>query len=366
MPSPPTPPVASAEHAAFRALERFSCLDGLRCLSILAVIWHHASIDVAGLPGSQRGFLGVDLFFVISGFLIVTLLLRERERRGSISLRQFYARRTLRIFPAYYATLLGLACLYALAGEGSERAALYFAELPSYLTYTSNWFDVAIFGISWSLATEEQFYLFWPPIERFARRWVWPALIALIAVSQFANFARDGAVFEMVFGADARALDIMQVTFTPIALGVALAHALHDPRSFAWLFRVAGGRFAAPAWLAAVFAIANIPAADISGAQRLALHLAMTMLVASTTLRDGNALRSLLTLPWIARIGVVSYGMYLFHLFAMAAIQRAAPGLPGALLFGATVAATWLVAEASFRWFEAPFLRMKERLGSRG
>lgn len=94
----------SNAHADFLRQRTFGSLDGLRAISIIGVVWHHTGADT-GLRGMTRGFLGVDLFFVISGFLIVSLLLRERRRTGAISLRAFYARRLLRIFPLYYGVL---------------------------------------------------------------------------------------------------------------------------------------------------------------------------------------------------------------------------------------------------------------------
>src|SRR5436189_6393893 len=85
-PLPPSP------FETFRARSRFAALDGIRACSILAVIWHHTAAGLGAVPISSNGFLGVDMFFVLSGFLIVTLILRERDGTGAISLRRFYAR----------------------------------------------------------------------------------------------------------------------------------------------------------------------------------------------------------------------------------------------------------------------------------
>ena len=141
-------------------------LNGMRAIAVTAVVWHHSHPGIAELALTRRGFLGVDIFFVLSGFLITTLLLRERAEFGAISLRQFYVRRTLRIFPLYYAVLLALAAYFTFARQASEREA-FFAGLPFYLTYTSNWFDASgMMSITWSLSAEEQFYLLWPPLLR--------------------------------------------------------------------------------------------------------------------------------------------------------------------------------------------------------
>src|ERR1700724_4707970 len=105
--------VATRAYREFRKTTGFGSLDGLRAFSILAVIWHHAGTANNSWRLLDRGFLGVDLFFVISGFLIVTLLLREQSSIGEISLKKFYIRRTLRIFPLYYGVILFLAVIYA-------------------------------------------------------------------------------------------------------------------------------------------------------------------------------------------------------------------------------------------------------------
>jgi hypothetical protein len=113
---------ARSSHDAMASYERvqktrfFPSMDGLRCLSILAVLAFHCQIPVPGYLG-QAGFLGVRLFFVISGLLITTLLLRERDSNGVISLKSFYIRRTLRIFPLYYAVL----ALFALSVLAFDR-----------------------------------------------------------------------------------------------------------------------------------------------------------------------------------------------------------------------------------------------------
>ena len=126
-------------HKAYLETKYFASLDGVRCLCILAVIWHHSPIP-PGLPAiANRGFLGVDMFFVLSGFLISTLLLREKDKYQTVDLNLFYQRRSLRIFPAYYGLLLIFALLYLLQLGKSESSQQYFQVLPFYATFTSNW-----------------------------------------------------------------------------------------------------------------------------------------------------------------------------------------------------------------------------------
>src|SRR5688572_23888607 len=144
---------SGTQHTTYRTTRVFVSLDGLRALAVLAVVWHHSpigrGIGIGGAlwPATFRGYLGVDLFFVLSGFLITTLLLRERERCGRIAVGAFLARRALRILPLYYA-VLGLAALYL--GVVRPDAAMtepFFADLPWYATFTSNWIHAGTFFV---------------------------------------------------------------------------------------------------------------------------------------------------------------------------------------------------------------------------
>src|SRR5688572_20426684 len=182
-PDSPAPALDDQAYSAFCNTRHFGSLDGLRSISILAVIWHHG--PGAGLSSGlgSKGWLGVHLFFAISGFLITTLLLREKTRKGEIELKNFYVRRVLRIFPLYYSVLALYAALtYFVGSQGRE---LFFQALPSFITYTSNWFfaeDVVIFGFAWSLATEEQFYCTWPWVERYlTSRWAFLLMFFIAA-----------------------------------------------------------------------------------------------------------------------------------------------------------------------------------------
>jgi len=138
---------------------RISSLDGLRALSITLVLLAHLSGTRNFLDSSVLGLygnFGVRVFFVISGFLITTLLLKERAKTGQISLKDFYVRRGLRIFPAAYAFILIIVMIY--------WASLSAANIATALTYTSNYYHAGswITGHLWSLSVEEQFYLLWP------------------------------------------------------------------------------------------------------------------------------------------------------------------------------------------------------------
>ena len=144
---------------------RIPTLDGLRAIAIGMVLLGHLSGTRGGPPIwepiAPLGELGVRIFFVLSGFLITTLLFKELSNNGKISLRGFYTRRFLRIFPAYYCFLTVIAGVWIWAGQ-----PLHWRDLLAALSYTSNYNQGRpwVLGHTWSLAVEEQFYILWPTV----------------------------------------------------------------------------------------------------------------------------------------------------------------------------------------------------------
>ena len=354
---------ATDPHARFRRVKFFSCLDGLRAFSILAVVWHHTA--AASVPEAfgllHRGNRGVMLFFVISAFLISTLLLRAKEK-GPIHVPRFWARRALRILPLFYA-VLGLYVALVAWGPGDPAARQrFFENLPAFATFTSNWFvsldGRVIFYFAWSLAAEEQFYLCWPWIERFCAR-AWPVAVAaaLLVVSQAAGLVLAG------LDPDPLGLKIVASVPAAILLGVMLAHLLNSRRGFALAWTLAGRRGAPLAALAlTAAALAAEPALGYFG--ELLTALTMTLLVATCVVREDNALAPLLRLRPVAWIGTVSYGIYLIHMLAVNVVRvaLAKAGIVSAyadFALGSLLALG--VATLSYRTFERFFLRLKDR-----
>ncbi len=348
----------------YRNKSEFQSLDGLRCLSILAVIWHHSGSSNNAWHALNMGFLGVDLFFVISGFLIVTLLLRERAATGGISLRKFYIRRTLRIFPLYYGLILSMVLIYCTVNTHSPFGQGLVRDLPYYLTFTADFVPVGL-GIVWSLAAEEQFYLLWPSLERYLSKIVIPLLVVLILFNQLINFSQGkSAISAAVGSADWSQLSIFQTTFTPILLGVGAAHLLHDARGYKLAGYLTGSGWASAFWCIALVVLMTVMPQDISGWPRLALQLCMAALVISCVYREDHALASLLISSTMQRIGRVSYGIYLFHVLIIGLLIQVLhlhPGENHNLLFPVAVMATFVTADLSFRFFESPILRLKAR-----
>ncbi|HEY3999135.1 MAG TPA: acyltransferase [Candidatus Xenobia bacterium] len=281
-------------------------LDGLRALAILAVMWHHA---VSGLPAWwQGGDQGVDLFFVLSGYLITALLRRDGD------LKRFYARRVLRIFPLYYAVLTVYVVL--MRGAGGPRADAFFAVLPAYLTFTANWVvhrPWPPFYLAWSLATEEQFYLVWPFILRVLGRYAWVAL----AVGLF-------------------------VANPAICIGAALA-LVPLPR-----FRPGTGSVA----LCLLGVSLALPVPEV------ARYVVMGLVVVTSVAAPARWLASA-PMRWV---GKLSYATYLTHMLVLHILRDVLHIPGGPLLFLSLVPGALAFAWGAHVFIERPFLRLKARV----
>ena len=333
---------------AFRRTSYFGSLDGLRALSILPVVWHHAtSGPVQGVLG--RGPLGVDLFFAISGFLITTLLLREREKHGSIALGAFYARRSLRIFPLYYVVLSAFALHALFLRDAGPVRDHFLRSLPWYATYTSNWFvdnavsHAVVFSFAWSLATEEQFYLGFPWLLRISRGVVPAALFmaAVVVVDQAAE--RDWLSFGPL------ATRMLRSLATPIALGSLAALALRTT-----LFRaidVVLGRRESPLVLLGLVVCGAVVPWSL-----LAVQVLMVGLVVACCLREDHGLASVLGARSLRHVGLVSYGIYMMN---VPAIQLAKRLVPQPFVFVLGLALSIAVATAAHTAIERPLLRLR-------
>jgi peptidoglycan/LPS O-acetylase OafA/YrhL len=309
-------------------------LDGLRGVSIALVLLGHLSLS-AGSPRWMQPLasvspLGVTMFFVLSGFLITRLLLRERTIAGRISLGRFVARRALRIVPASYfyvgfiALLAGLRVL-TLKRHDVSCALLYVMDFH----HDRAWY----LGHYWSLSVEEQFYLVWPPI------------LALLS-------ARAAVVAALVILALAELVPMPNGT-APIAIGCLLA--LHFDRLTAMRFWRSG------VWpLALIFVEVLQLHLQVVQRQVLGMQLVLELLVAVVILRTVNTgddfLGTVLASPVAVTLGALSYSLYLW--------QQLFLGRSGDhwfTTFPVNLLAVMAAATASYLLIERPFLRLKAR-----
>jgi peptidoglycan/LPS O-acetylase OafA/YrhL len=333
------------------ALDHMPQLDALRALAALAVVLHHnlwrgAGDWRAGLRDAlSLGEAGVRLFFVLSGFLITGILLRAREGagpggRGGV-LRAFYARRFLRIFPLYYATVVAVALL------GNPRM---LETLPWHLAYLSNFcigrmpdYPGPPVSHLWSLSVEEQFYLCWPLLVLFApRRFLLPLTLSTLLLAPLARLATLGI-----------AGPVAAAVWTPSCLdtlGVGAALAVLGPRGQVWV------RPCLPLGLALLGA--TYVAGDVFCRvfRDSAYALLFAGVVRGAASGFGGRAGRVLTWAPLAWLGTISYGIYLIH--HMLPMRLPAYGLTRTLV---VLAVTIPIAAASFHFFESPLNRLKRR-----
>ncbi|MGC4000681.1 MAG: acyltransferase [Anaeromyxobacter sp.] len=339
----------------------FPALDGLRALSIVPVVWHHSTpYTYEGVLG--RGSTGVDLFFAISGFLITTLLIREREREGSIALGAFFLRRALRIFPLYFLVLV-LNWSYAVWVRPELGPSQRFLErLPYYATYTANWLSPetlaapSLFVFAWSLCTEEQFYAFWAPMLRWVKRLRWAGFAMLVVVLSDLGIERAPKSLIRVIPEQLRI--VISSFATPIGLGALAAMAAHHPRFGRTLTKLASLPLVAPVSLVLVLAMIVVPFAPLP-----LFHAALALLVFTYASRSTAGARSVFEHPVTAYIGRISYGIYLWHVAVIGGLKWAIPTLQARpfFLFACGFPLSVMVASVSYWGFEGRFLRYARR-----
>jgi peptidoglycan/LPS O-acetylase OafA/YrhL len=332
--------------------DHIPALDGVRGVAIGLVLLFH-NFTVPGL------WLGVDLFFVLSGFLITRILLRTRGEPGYY--RSFYIRRALRIAPAYYLLLLVL----LLDPEVRERFFWYSAYLGD-LTFLRR--NPGSVHHTWSLAVEEQFYLVWPLALRLIPRRALPAtILALLLIPVCARLLALEGVFSIDFANNspiARADGLLAGSLLATAYDAGLRPAAANLRIAKWTGALSAAVIGALA-VTGNFSVSTRPnfAMFTLGYAAVTLgSLALVWLAIGSP--AGSAAHSLLTrTPGLRGLGRISYGVYLYHvpilvypliaLSPMSRLAQIALGVPAtALAIG--------VALLSYRYFERPLIRLKD------
>jgi peptidoglycan/LPS O-acetylase OafA/YrhL len=361
---------------------RLGALDGLRALAVTAVIAYH--LGAGWLAG---GYLGVDLFFVLSGFLITGLLLGEHRTKGAIALGAFWARRARRLLPGLLMLLLVLAAAAA-AGllVGVAGPAALRGDVLSTLAYVANWHQLVAgqsyfarfatpspLAHAWSLAIEEQFYLLWPPAlvlmawlaARHARRaGAAPRLIACAAgVGALASAtwmgwlaAHAASADRLYYGTDTRAFELLAGAALAAAVcgrpepGPATRRVLHVTSVgglgvIGALMVVAGGQNAAPArWV-------------FEGGMALCTLAAVAVLADIRLTQPGPLGRVLAAAP-LRFVGRISYALYLWHWPVICELTSARTGLQGVALDGLRLVVMATLAVSSTLLLEEPLRKV--------
>jgi len=359
-------------------------LDGLRALSVMAVILYHAGIH--WIPG---GFIGVEVFFVVSGFLITSLLIDEQHVSGKVSLKQFWIRRARRLLPALFTMLV--VALVAVTFFAKDSAADFRRDVMPALAYFSNWWQIYFvetpyFAANslpmlrhlWSLAVEEQWYVLWPVVFIFVLgnkripRWISAVVIGLLAAGVMVGTA-------LAFIADnENRINFLYLSTLTRSSGLLLGAAL----ACAWRpWKKAVTKFAktrsivSDALALASFAVLGYIAAFIHAADErlyvggLAAATVASAVIIAVVVRSGNSLvKKVLSIPPLVEIGRRSYGLYLWHwpIFVVTSARLSSTRLAYALT------ATVIVNEFVYQFIEVPtrkgaignWLRQRQQLSA--
>ena len=353
-------------------------IDGLRAVAVIAVLLYHGAqltgnpVDVA--PG---GFLGVDLFMVLSGYLITTLLLLEWTSSGAIRLRSFYQRRLRRLAPALVLVLVAVSIAFLLAdltGLGNTQAESFPGDALASLFYVANW-RFALSGASyfeqfggpsplrhmWSLAIEEQFYLVWPVVlyvmvkgMRLSRQVVATVILVGIwasAVLMAVQFDPDEDPSRLYYGTDTRAQALLAGALLAVVL-------LRTPTARLGRPAIQAAGAAGLAGCMVLFVVATddpgtTPWLYQGGFLVMAVLAGLAILGASAGAGASPYVR-VLSLKPLLWIGTISYGLYLWHWPVFVVLDTATTGLDGVALLALRIAVSLGLAVASYHLVEAP------------
>jgi peptidoglycan/LPS O-acetylase OafA/YrhL len=340
-------------------------LDGLRAFAVSAVIAYHLGYEWAG-----GGFLGVDTFFVLSGFLITSLLLREKAGSGRMSLSGFWARRARRLLPAVFLLLIvvvvyGSTVLNAFELDqlrGDAIASLFYVANWHFIATGQNYFNLFLTPSPlqhlWSLAIEEQFYLVWPlvvvgvvALASASRKALVSVTIAGIAISTVSMALLYDAAnpSRAYYGTEARAHTLLVGCLLALILAKGLEVGPRLRRGLGAAGIVAFGI------VLVVFATASASPRLFRGGD-LVFSILVAIVIAAAV-QPAGALRRFLGLAPLRYIGRISYGLYLWHWPVIVFVTTDETGLAGRRLTVARLAITVAITLASFYLLERPVLR---------
>jgi peptidoglycan/LPS O-acetylase OafA/YrhL len=342
-------------------LEYRPALDGIRAFAVIAVMLYH--LDVRGVAG---GFLGVDAFFVLSGFLITTLLLDEHRRTNTIDLATFWFRRLRRLLPALLLTVAAIVLFTAVAASPTRFTDLRWEGLTT-LLYVVNWrfiadkvsyfdlfTDASPYRHIWSLAIEGQFYLVWPLVVLGALRRSRRALAVIAGVLTVVSVAIMSLTYEpgdpsrAYFGTDARVHELL------IGCLLAMLLSVYGDRIAAKGRAVVGAGLASSLAIVVAFSVVQDTGSAYYHGGSLVFAVLVAVVIASVMSSETSALGRALALPPVRWVGEISYGLYLWHWPVIVWFTSRRTHLDGIRLTVLRVALTFAAATASFYIVERP------------
>jgi peptidoglycan/LPS O-acetylase OafA/YrhL len=373
------------------ALPQYPGLDGLRALAVVAVLLYHGGVSWSG-----GGFLGVEMFFVLSGFLITSLLVAEWGQSGRIALRAFWARRARRLLPALFALVAAIGVYYALAGPTKAIPGLQGDGIAT-LLYISNWHQVAAgtnyFAASgpvsplqhtWSLAIEEQFYVLWPLVvlavlgvarrRGASERRSLQVLLGLslsgaviASVEMALLFASGRGLDRVYYGTDTRATGLLLGASLAIAVAIRRKSDPTHPATPTPRLSTRRARHALGAagvlllpLLAAGIVLADGGDAWVYPFGMLATDAVMVVLIAAVVFQPRAAGVRLLSLAPLRAVGKISYGLYLWHFPLFLWLDEGSTGQHGTALLILRLTVTLAISLVSYFLIEQP-IRQRRR-----
>ena len=361
-------------------LRYWAALDGLRGLAVLAVMLFHAHV-----PFSRGGFLGVDVFFVLSGFLITSQLLREIEQHGKVSWPSFFKRRLVRLQPALMLLLLAYAIAWAsglipTSGVTTARDIVTVLLAWAHWARAFDWHPPDYLGHTWSLGIEEQFYLLWAALfaaagSKLSRPWRL-ALLSMTGALVSTGWmhwlqANDASPARLYNGLDTRAMGLLW--------GCALAALLHglcpgllepiDHNRVNTETRRVGARYIRlmadnAAWICLGLLVVAIVVADWRAPLMFrwgysVIAILTCILLAALVVTPDSTCSHFLGFAPLASLGKISYGLYLWHYPMLRIFETQAPvlGLEHRTALTVALLLSVLAAFASYLWLELPLKR---------
>lgn len=344
------------------ASSNIPALDGLRAVAVFLVIFYHFGF------GRVPGGLGVLAFFVLSGFLITLLLLKENNKRGDISLTNFYMRRVLRIFPAFYVYWFAVAGLLVLSGR-----AVPWRHAFSAFAYLGNYYNAIVrppdsfVSHTWSLAIEEQFYLLWPTLLFAFRRNVVRLTHVLVGLIGLVWVYR--AFLELVVRVDQSYIyNAFDARLDHLLIGCLLA-VLLERGVLASLWRFLCGKVYFPGVTLALLT-GSVILEELHGHRYRDLVgfilnpiLVAILLVQMVNFSTSGPWKGI-NWSWVRYLGRISYSLYLYQQMTLYPARRILAAQPVFVQLLAAVAGTVVVASGSYFLIERPFLSLKSRFDS--
>ncbi|WP_370947109.1 acyltransferase family protein [Amycolatopsis sp. cg5] len=344
-------------HAEYLATRHFHGLTGLRALAAVAVVFFHYGGQA--LDGVQ-GWIAVHLFFVLSGFLITTLCLREEDRDGRVSLRAFWVRRVFRIMPLYY-TVLAVTALFVVIG-GQFWSSRLGDAMPLYLVFGNELVDYNTpLGMSWTLGVEEKFYFVWPALLVLTGLVKSQKLWLRMGICVVSVVAVVGVVLPLTGG---MGWGKLAAHYVSLVIGCLLALLMHHPKGFALVRPLMRPVVAVP--IALGFCVFQLCVGDlvplVGGIPWFTpIYALASAILLVAVLAPGPVKRVLACRP-LRFVGDRSYGLYLCQVIAAAPTGLLWP--PGWAKAIATAAVALGIAWVLHRWVETPMIARGKRVAA--